>query len=66
MTRKISIDVHETNHSIAEEYATVYDNGLVELRRNVKQKLSRNETDMPGGRLTIEQIVKLANLLTQD
>lgn len=60
-TRRITISLKETNHRIAEEYANVYDNGLVEVRRRVQDKLSGNETDMPENRLTIEQIKKLVS-----
>lgn len=61
MTRKIIIDQHETNHAIATIYATVFDNGLVDVRRNVRQKLdplpgrTTDETDMPDNRLDIKQ-----------
>lgn len=53
--RKITIDRHETNHAVATIYATVFDNGLVDVRRSVRQKLDNNEHDAPDNRLTIEQ-----------
>jgi len=58
---KIIIDQSESNHAIATIYATVFDNGLVDVRRSVRQKLeplpgrSTDETDMPDNRLTIQQ-----------
>lgn len=64
-TREIEISYSETNHAIAREYATVFDNGLVQLRRNFKHKLvpvgaTADESDTPNSSLTTEQIKKLA------
>lgn len=61
--REIEISRHETNHSIAREYVIVYDNGLVEIRRNVHQKLDGNEVNNPENRLTIEQLKNLVQQL---
>lgn len=64
MTRKITIERNETNHQIEHIYATIFDNGLIEVRRNVRHKLSGNENDMPDNRLTIEQHKRLLELAT--
>lgn len=61
--RVIEISSKETNHSVAREYANVYDNGLVEIRRSVLTKLSDNVVDNPNNTLTVEQIKKLAEEL---
>ncbi len=42
MTKTVEITRNETKHSIATQYATVFDNGLVEIRRKVEQKLTGN------------------------
>lgn len=34
--RKIIIERRETNHAVATIYATVFDNGLVDVRRNLE------------------------------
>lgn len=67
--KTIEISRKETSHDIATEYATVFDNGLVSLRRKVRSKLtpapgrSTDEADNPNNTLTIEQIKKLAAAL---
>lgn len=53
--RKIIIDYSDTNHKTATIYADVFDNGLVSVRRSVRDKLSGNEMDMPDERITIQQ-----------
>lgn len=64
MARKeIEISLKETKHQVAREYAVVFDNGLVQLRRSVRQKLTDNEVDNPNSSLTIEQIGELAKQL---
>lgn len=66
--RTITIERKETNHAVATIYATVFDNGLVDIRRNFRNKLdpgpgrTPDENDAPENRLTIEQ---LKNLISQ-
>lgn len=68
-TRRIEIERKETNHAVATIYATVFDNGLVDIRRNVRSKLepaqgrSTDEADAPESRLTIDQLKQLVNKL---
>lgn len=63
--RTIIIERKETKHSVATIYATVFDNGLVDIRRNHRSKLdpepgrTPDENDAPENRLTIEQLKKL-------
>lgn len=53
--RTIIIDRHETNHTVATIYATVFDNGLIETRRKVEQKIDGSGNDLPDNRLTLDQ-----------
>ncbi len=68
-TRTIIIERNETNHSVATTYATVFDNGLVDIRRNFRSKLdpapgrSTDENDVPENRLTTEQLTLLVSKL---
>lgn len=65
MTRTIEISRHETNHNVATIYATVFDNGLVDIRRNNRSKLdptpghTPDENDAPENRLTVDQLKTL-------
>lgn len=63
MIRKVTIKRHETNHQIEHIYATVFDNGLVDVRRSVRQKLTGNEMDQPENRLTLDQHKLLIKLI---
>lgn len=59
---KIIIDRQETKHKVTTIYATVFENGLIEVRRSVRDKLTDNENDMPDNRLNIDQYRKLVEL----
>lgn len=57
--RTILIERRETKHSVAEIYATVFDNGLVDIRRKVRNKLTGNEHDTPENRLQLTLLKQL-------